>query len=264
MNSKSYGVCRLSVVPVRADASHKSEQVTQMLFGDHYTVLDESKDSAWKKILIHADQYEGWIDGNQHSSVTAEFFEYINQAEFKITTDVTSSLLFNKTPVMLLLGSILPISGSELFKMEDQFAFNGDSKSIGQKREFEFIKNVAYKYLNAPYMWGGKSPFGVDCSGFLQMVIRIGGYQLQRDAWQQAKQGREVDTFDHARPGDLAFFSNEEGRVHHVGLYLGNGKIIHASGRVRVDSLTHEGIIQNETNRRSHLLSHFRRILAEA
>ena len=214
--------------------------------------------------MIYADQYEGWIDGNQHSSVTAEFFDYINQAEFKITTDVTSSLLYNKTPVMLLLGSILPISGSELFKMEDQFAFNGESKTIGQKREFEFIRNVAFKYLNAPYMWGGKSPFGIDCSGFSQMVFKIGGYQLQRDAWQQANQGKEVESLDDARAGDLAFFKNEEGRIHHVGLYLGNGKIIHASGRVRVDNLTQEGIMLNETNRRSHLLSHLRRIIPEA
>jgi gamma-D-glutamyl-L-lysine dipeptidyl-peptidase len=262
MNSNSYGVCRLSIVPVRADASHKSEQVTQLLFGDHYEV-QESDDKDWVRIKVFADQYDGWIDTAQHYPVSPEFFDYINQAELKVTTDVTSTLLFNKVPVTLVMGSMIPISGSELFKMEEQFAFNGESKTVGLKRDFEFLKVIAQKYLNTPYLWGGKTPFGIDCSGFTQMVFRICGYQLQRDAFQQARQGREVESINTAKGGDLVFFVNSEKRIHHVGIYLGNGKIIHASGRVRVDKLTEDGIFQADTNRKTHALSHLRRVLSE-
>jgi hypothetical protein len=158
---------------------------------------------------------------------------------------------------------MIPISSSELFKMEEQFAFNGESKNVGQKREFEFLRNVAVKYINAPYQWGGKSPFGIDCSGFTQMVFKICGYKLLRDSSQQANQGKSVKEFGQAKPGDLAFFKNAEDKITHVGILLAEEKIIHASGRVRIDQLTAEGIVNSETKNLSHTFSHLRRILTE-
>ena len=127
--------------------------------------------------------------------------------------------------------------------MEEQFAFNGESKSLGQKRDFEFLKSIAMKYLNAPYQWGGKSPFGIDCSGFVQMVFKIGGYFISRDASQQASNGRGVDKFSNALPGDLLFFSKNNKDISHVGVLLEGDKIIHASGNVRMDTIIEEGII---------------------
>ncbi|HEY9046760.1 MAG TPA: C40 family peptidase, partial [Ohtaekwangia sp.] len=185
------------------------------------------------------------------------------KSELKITTDLTSSLLYNKSPLAILMGSMIPISSSELFKMEEQFAFNGEAKNVGQKREFEFLRNIAVRYINAPYQWGGKNPFGIDCSGFTQMVFKICGYKLFRDAWQQASQGKSVKDFNQVKPGDLAFFKNGEDKVIHVGIALGEEKIIHASGRVRVDQLTQEGIVNGDTKNISHTLSHVRRILAD-
>lgn len=263
MDILDYGVCRLSIISVRKEPQDVSEQVTQLLFGDHYEVIEQTADQKWIKIRIYFDQYIGWIDSKQHQPISKEYFNYINNSEYKITTDVTSSLLFNKTPLVVLLGSIIPISTAELFKMEEQFAFNGETKNLGQKREFEFVKTIASKYLNAPYLWGGKSPFGIDCSGFTQVVYKIAGYKLLRDAWQQSTQGKPIGKISEAKPGDLAFFINKDGKITHTGIYLGSDKIIHASGKVRIDTLTYEGVINQDTKALTHNLSHFRRILAE-
>jgi hypothetical protein len=248
---------------MRSDASDKSEQVSQLLFGDHYQVIDSSADRKWLRIRVYSDQYEGWINNLQHHEISAEYFEHINRAEFKITTDVTSTMLYNKNPLVILMGSIIPISGSELFRMEEQFAFNGESKNVGQKREGEFLRTIALRYLSAPYQWGGKSPFGIDCSGFTQMVFRICGYSLFRDAGQQAKQGKAVKNLSEARQGDLIFFQNDEGKIVHVGILLGPEKIIHASGRVRIDQVSDFGIHNIETKQLTHRFAHIRRILPD-
>lgn len=263
MEILDFGVCRLSIVPVRADTSDKSEQLSQLLFGDHYEVTGQSKDRKWLRIKINFDQYEGWIDTRQHHTILREYFEYLNRAEFKITTDVTASILYNKSPQIILMGSMIPISSSELFKMEEQFAFNGEAKNLGQKREFEFLKNTAIKYLNAPYLWGGKSPFGIDCSGFAQMVFKICGYRLFRDSGQQANHGKLVKSVDQGKPGDLVFFKNADDKVNHVGILLDDDRIIHASGRVRIDHLNEEGILNLETKIYTHQFAHIRRILSE-
>ena len=263
MEILDYGVCRLSIVPVRAEASDKSELTTQLLFGDHYEVTDATKDKKWLRIRSNFDQFDGWLDAKQHHPVSQEYYEYLNRADFKITTDVTASLLYNKSPQIILLGSMIPISSSELFKMEEQFAFNGEAKNLGQKREYEYLKNVAFKYLNAPYLWGGKSPFGIDCSGFVQMVFKICGYRLFRNSWQQSNQGKSFRDIEQGKPGDLVFLKNAEGKVNHVGIMLEGDRIIHASGKIRVDHLNEEGILNLETKIYSHQFSHIRRILSE-
>lgn len=263
MNVIGHGVCRLSLIPVRKSPHHAAEQVTQLLFGDHYEVLDKEVSGKWMCIRTHFDEYEGWIDGKQHHAISSEYYDYVNRTEFKITTDLTSSILYNKSPQIVLMGSIIPISSTELFKMEEQFAFNGESKNLGQKRDYEYLKSIASKYLNAPYQWGGKSPFGIDCSGFIQMVYKICGYRLMRDSHLQANQGKALEKDEEVRPGDLAFFGNTDGRIIHVGIVLAGARIIHAHGRVRIDQLNEEGIFNQETKIITHSLSHFRRILAD-
>ncbi|MFZ6001045.1 MAG: NlpC/P60 family protein [Bacteroidota bacterium] len=256
-----FGVCRLAIVPVRKDQNHRSEQVTQLLFGDHYEVDEWSADKKWAHIRVYADQYPGWIDARQHHAISKEYFDQINVANFKITTDTTSTILYRKNPLSIVMGSVVPISGSELFKMEEQFAFNGETKSLGQRRDFEFLKATALKYLNAPYQWGGKSPFGIDCSGFTQMVFKIAGYSLLRDASQQYTQGKKVANLEDAQPGDLAFFENKEKAIGHVGIVLEENKIIHCAGHVRIDYLMEEGILHSESKVYTHSLAGIRRIL---
>ncbi len=254
------GVCRLALVPVRSYPSETSEMVSQLLFGDHYTVLESMNEGKWLKIEIHFDEYLGWIDAKQHYAITDAYFNHLNDVNFKICTDVSASLLFNKSPIQILIGSILPISSMELFDMEEQLAFNGESHNMGNSMGFEFVRQLAFKYLNAPYVWGAKTPFGVDCSGFIQMVFKIAGYRLSRDASEQALQGTKVESLDSAQPGDLCFFGTKT-KITHVGLLLADHKIIHASGQVRIDNISEQGIQLVSTNALTHKLQLIKRII---
>ena len=254
------GICRLGIVAVRREPHDTAEMVTQLLFGDHYRMLETSQDRKWHKIQVEFDGYEGWIDAKQHYEISDDYFEYLNQIEFKICTDLTSEILYQKNLVHIVIGSVLPISSSELFDVHEHLAFNGEAKNLGEKRDYEFLKNTARKYLQSPYLWGGKSPFGIDCSGFVQQVFRICGYRLKRDAVQQFLQGVAVE-FSSLKPGDLAFFRNDKHDITHVGIVLEENKIIHASGWVRVDFLDEHGIFNENIKAHTHQLAGLRRIL---
>jgi hypothetical protein len=260
MNQGDKGISRLNIVPVRSSSADISEQVTQLLFGDHYEVIEVSIDKKWLNIRIYFDQYEGWIDSKQHTPISNEYYDQINNSDYKISLDVSANILHNKHRINIILGSVLPISTSELFQIEEQLAYNGESKSLSQKRDFEYLKQMALLYLNAPYLWGGKTPFGIDCSGFTQQVFRICGYKLSRDASQQASHGKEVATLSEALPGDLAFFKNEKESITHVGIVWEDSMIIHASGKVRIDQFDDKGILPTNSNEYSHQLHSVRRI----
>ncbi len=259
-----YGVSRLALVAVRQAAHADARQLTQLLFGDHYEVLERAEGGDWVFIKIHFDGSEGWIETDQHHSISKDYFDQINHANFKITTDLTCTILFKKSPITILIGSIVPISNSELFKMEEQFAFNGEAKSLGQKREIEFIVSTAMKYLNAPHLAGGKSPFGIDAVGLVQMVFKIAGYHVPHAINNQLIEGKTVKSLIDAQPGDLAFFSRKDDAISHVGIILSEDKVIHAFGRVRADHLTEEGIIRFDTKIYTHYLKEIRRIVNPA
>jgi hypothetical protein len=251
-----YGICRLSVVPLRP-AAGSGELVSQMLFGEHYTVISQSKDQRWLQCVTH-DGMTGWITRLQHHPIAAEYYNHVSNSDFKITTDVVSTILYKKSQLSIVIGSVVPISGSELFKMEEQFAFNGESKSLGQRRDVEYLKGIASRYINAPEQSGGRSPFGIDAAGLVQMIFRITGYNIPRTLAEQQTSGRKVKDI---KAGDLAFFSAKGGKVNHVGLMLDEEKIIHCSGRVRIDHLVEDGIIAAESKLFTHELAAMRRIL---
>ena len=257
---QDFGVCRLSAVPVLNDAGF-SVPVSQLLFGDAYEVIDRSKDKLWLRIKINFDNTEGWIDFLHHHAITQEYFAQIINADFKITTDVVSTILYKKSPLPILLGSIVPISNSELFKMDEQFAFNGEAKAISQKREGEFIRSIALKYLNAPETAGGKSPFGICTQGLTQMILKICGYKLPWGLTQQASSGKRVKDVSSASLGDVAFFKNKSGEIIHTGVVLAENKIIHAFGQVRMDLLNEEGILNSDTKIYTHTLAGLRRVV---
>ena len=261
MMEGNYGVCRLSVVSVRREENQLSPQANQLLFGDHYEVLGASQDKRWQHIKIYFDQSEGWIEMNQHHPITKEYFGQINTVDFKITTDVCSTILYKKTPISIVLGSIVPISQSELFKMEEQFAFNGESKGLSQKREYEFIKSIALKYLNAPEQTGGKTPFGISGNGLMQIVFKIGGYSLPFLAEAQHQQSKKVPDFHSVKPGDIAFFRSRINSEIKCGLVLEDSRILYVDGRAKIDQLMEDGILDLDTKILTHTFDSFRRIL---
>jgi hypothetical protein len=261
MERKGKGICRLGLVPVRAGASDKAELVNQLLFGEHYTVSSQSEDSKWLYITIEFDKYTGWMDAKQHTEISDEYFDHLNSTEFKIATDITSTILYKKRLLQIVIGSVLPISSSELFEVSDKFAFNGASKNIGQKKGFEYLKQISKCFMNAPYLWGGKSPFGIDCSGLTQQLFKLCGYRLKRDASQQFLQGEQVQSLSDAKAGDLAFFRSESGSISHVGIVMEDSNILHASGYVRLDKFDEKGIYNMANSTYTHKLESLKRIM---
>ena len=253
------GICRLSVIPVRAEGNDRSEQVTQLLFGEHYEVLE--KKEKWIRIRIYYDSYEGWIDHRQFTPISEEYFAEINTSHYHYCLEPSAKLTFRDQSFIVVKGSVLPITSDEIFSDSRELQYPGKTKPCGLRGSWDFLKQEALSYLNAPYLWGGRTHFGIDCSGFTQMVFRLAGYEISRDASQQVMQGIAVEDISGVQPGDLAFFASESGAITHVGMALEDKKIIHASGKVRIDKLDGEGILDEETNTYTHTLSGIRRFL---
>jgi len=257
-----YGICSLSVVPGRAEPSDKSEMVTQLLFGEVFSIYEEKR-KGWKKIKTAYDNYECWIDEKQVTEIFEEAYEAINEAEPIVSGDLLS-IVKNKntnqlTPIVI--GSTLPNFKDKNIHFSDlNFEFDGN-EILPSAPKKELIADHVLLFLNAPYLWGGRSPFGIDCSGFTQIIYKSIGFKLPRDAYQQAKIGQTLSFIEESESGDLAFFDNEEGKIIHVGIMLSDNKIIHASGKVRIDSIDHQGIFNAETNRYSHKLRIIKRII---
>lgn len=213
----------MGVVPMRATPKNDGLLISQLLFGEHYTVLKEKDEMV--QIQLHYDLSEGWIRADQHSPISEEYFHQVNLSDYKVCTDLSGTIYFQKKHVHILFGSILPISTNELFKLEEQVAFNGESKSLAQKREYGFMEEMIKKFLNAPYLPGGKTPFGVDAGGFIQQVFKVCGYKLPRTIKAQAEAGQEVSEIDDIVPGDL-LYSSDAGYIFmggddYVGLHHG-------------------------------------------
>ena len=261
MNEQEKGLCRLSIVPVRAEAKESSEMVTQLLFGDHYTVLGLSGNKEWMRIQIQFDAYEGWINVKQHHAITEAHFEELSTLEYQACGEICARMELKSEVLHIVYGSLLPLTGNELFDLSDLVKYEGKRLPVRKIRDFAVLKDIAFQYINSPYLWGGKTPFGIDCSGFVQMVFKLCGYALKRDASQQARQGKAVATVEEAKAGDLAFFENKEGRIVHVGILLEDKQVIHASGKVRVDQIDVKGIFDREKGSYTHRLCLVKRLM---
>lgn len=252
-----FGICNLAIIPLRFEPSDKSEMISQVLFGEHFEILEKLKQ--WSKIKLQYDDYEGWVDSKQYQAITeAEYYQLSNESII-LNADLIEYIT---SPPNLLLPIPLGASLSFLNYNEintSNFDFEG-SKISGQKPKEQII-NTAFMYLNAPYLWGGKTPFGIDCSGFTQMVYKLNGYKLLRDASQQSTQGEALSFIEESEPGDLAFFDNEDGKIIHVGIIMESNYIIHASGKVRIDRLDHLGIYNAEANKHTHKLRVIKKVI---
>ncbi|HFI4797300.1 TPA: NlpC/P60 family protein [Elizabethkingia anophelis] len=235
------GICNVSVAPVRADKTDKAEIVTEMLYGESADILEVINN--WTRIKMHYDGYEGWIDTKQITLVTDDF---LAKRKTHLVTEPFQSRVME--------------SGKMLLSMGSEVSFETIHAQRGTTLR-QSIVETAKEFLNVPYLWGGKSFFGVDCSGFTQLVLKVHDIKYPRDAYQQGEVGEPLSFIEEAQPGDLAFFENSEGRIIHVGFMLENNQIIHAHGKVRIDTLDSSGIFNKEVNKHTHKLRFIRNIL---
>jgi len=252
-----FAICNLAIVPVRSEPSDRSEIVTQLLFGEHIEILE--RQNQWARIKMQFDDYVGWVDSKQYQVISEANYNQLSNDAIILNADLIDYI---SAPENLLLP--IPLGASLSFLNNNEintanFEFEG-TKTSGVKPKNALI-NTAFMYLNAPYLWGGKTPFGIDCSGFTQMVYKLNGYKIHRDASQQALEGEPLSFIEESEPGDLAFFDNDEGNIIHVGIIMDNNYIIHASGKVRIDRLDHLGIYNPELNKHTHKLRVIKKII---
>lgn len=253
----TYGICNLAVVPLRAEPSDKAEMISQVLFGEHFEILEEEK--KWINIKLAHDHYEGWICKKQYKEIPSSYFDELNlnYIDFPKCNSIINSINWSEKneKQIITIGSILPFYNKGIGKIyKDQFQLEQDS--IDENNVIEIGKSL----LNTPYLWGGRSPIGIDCSGFVQLCYRMVGIFLPRDAYQQAEIGDDVSFIEVTEPGDLVFFDNDEGHINHVAMIIEPGKVIHASGKVRIDLLDHHGIYNEEKKEYTHKLRIIKRI----
>lgn len=253
-------ICLLAVIPMRKEPAHRSEMVSQLLFGEYVTTGEEKGDFVF--VTCAYDGYEGWVQRKQLMPVSEVLTTNLYTVSFVTPVTIGDTLLHvpYTTPVYQQSSYSFGTEKKKIeYLLQPQQVWTPGKLSFSQQ-----ALEAAYQpFLSTPYLWGGKSVFGVDCSGFVQQVFKLFGVKLLRDAYLQAGQGIAVDSLEEAKLGDLAFFCNEGGRVTHVGIVLNDNKIVHASGQVRIDLLDKEGIITSE-GERTHVMHSIRRIMFES
>ncbi len=247
-----YGICHLSIVPMRAEPSDRSELVNQVLYGEHFKVVELRKE--WSKIKLSHDKYEGWIDNKQYVEITEDQYAFAKAKPLKLSTDPVQFITTVHDELLtIVLGS--SVENIDLLNA----SFEGSCQN-GTNEKQNLIQ-TSLLYMKSPYLWGGRTTFGIDCSGFTQMVYRLNGYFLKRDASQQASQGEALSFIEESEPGDLAFFDNADGIITHVGIIMEDNHIIHAHGEVRIDRLDHSGIYNPHTRSHTHKLRVIKKII---
>ncbi|WP_439127966.1 C40 family peptidase [Polaribacter sp.] len=254
-----FGICNLSIVPLRANKSDMSEMTSQVLFGEVFEILETEKQ--WSKIRLNFDGFEGYIDNKQFVEISEKDFLSLINDERVYVAELLDFITSQENHLTTLpIGAQLPFYNNGQLRINNQKYTYENAVFKGKLAKIEIIK-TAFTYLNTPFLWGGKTPFGIDCSGFTQMVYKLCGYHLLRNAKDQAKQGIVLSFIEESEAGDLAFFDNEEGEITHVGIILNDYNIIHAYGKVRIDTLDHSGIFNADLQKHTHKLRVIKKLI---
>lgn len=261
MTEQQYGICRVAVSPLRSEPSDKAEISSQLLFGDHVEILEQRE--KWWLVRNAYDGYEGWLDPKQLALLTEQqYHKHYDMTPLAPATLANIAVDETGSHYLLSPGSNLPLYQDGYFFIgEERFRAMFEPRLIQAPHAVEDLIATALFFRNVPYLWGGKNMLGIDCSGFTQIVFKLNGIKIRRDAWQQAEEGNVVDFLPEAKAGDMAFFDNAEGRITHVGIMLSNEEIIHASGKVRIDRIDDQGIFNAEMGKYTHNLRIIKRFL---
>lgn len=248
-----YGICPLSIVPIRTSPEDASEMSSQLLYGEHFKVLEQRKE--WSRIRMAHDRFEGWARRDQIGLISEEQYHGLESEQWPgLSTELLSHICdADGMLIPVPLGSVVG-AASLLDHHFEGPCQKGDAPKKG-------LLDTALLYLKAPFLSGGRTPFGIDCSGFTQMVHRINGYALERKPQEQSAQGEALSFIEESESGDLAFFDDLDGRIDHVGMILPDNHIIHVNGHVRIDRLDHTGIFNRELKRYTHKLRVIKKIL---
>jgi hypothetical protein len=250
-----YAICTVAAAPVRKEPSHKTEMVSQLLFGETVEVLE--KKAEWFFIRTIYDQYEGWITYHLVEEIEKEFAFDIDRY---ICSGLNNLIGEPYDFFCIPMGSSLTGFQKSTKKLwKNKLVYRGAYNDTKKGFDLSKVSETAKLWINVPYLWGGKTIMGVDCSGFVQTIFKLNGIRLLRDAYQQATQGKEITNLSEIKGGEVAFFKNEQERITHVGILLSNNQIIHASGKVRIDKIDEEGIINVHTGKRTHQLHSMKR-----
>ncbi len=256
-----YAICLQSIIPVRKQPSDQSEMINQLIFGDLLTILD-TKNSWLLTSTVH-DEYEGWVDIKQITIIEYHEFERLkNEKPVYLTSICGKAITKEGKTINLLLGSQLAGYKEKIITIYNEtYLIEGDIQDKTPHFNSQYIVDVAMKYLGVPYLWGGRSPMGIDCSGLTQIVFGMAGKKIARDAYLQAEQGETINFIEESKSGDLAFFDNTDESITHVGIIIDNKHIIHASGEVRIDNIDHQGIYNEKLKKYTHKLRIIKRII---
>ncbi len=265
----NFGICLITVAPLRRESNHRSEMVNQILFGECVQIIDEKDE--WYLTETLDDQYPGWIHRTQLTSLPVEGFEQIMKKKRLISKPPLSFATEEKSgqqsgqvpgqPLMVSGGSSIYLHDDRSMSVAGRRFLFPDAMIDADSMNKAAIPDFAKGFVSVPYIWGGRSALGFDCSGFVQLIFKMAGIQIKRDAAMQADEGDQVHLLQETLPGDLVFFDNDEGVITHVGILLNDRQVIHAYGKVRIDPIDQQGIFNAELKRYSHRLRLIKRIV---